>query len=367
MFLAIGIILFILLVVVHEYGHFLVAKRNGIEVEEFGIGFPPKIAGKKMGKGIFEGYYTINWLPLGGFVKLKGETDQDKRKGSFGKAPFWSKVKVMLAGIFMNYLVGVLLFISLAYIGLPRAFDNQFAIGATEEITDQGVLTGQIVEGLPADLAGISTDDQIVEFAGQEITTTDQLIEIIKGNPGNQVEVLYEDASDGYARVSTELTLRPTNDDNQGLLGAGLYDAEAARVKSSWWSAPVNGFMFANRIFTETFRFIGSTVASAFQGDISEAGDNVAGPVGIVRELNRVDSISALIAITGNISVALAVANLLPIPGLDGGKLYTMLIFKALGKRLTEKWETAIYGTGVVLLLGLAVLITYSDISKIFN
>ena len=81
--IATGIILFILLIVLHEYGHFLVAKRNGVEVEEFGIGFPPKIWGKKLGKGIFEGYYTINLLPLGGFVKLKGESGDDLDKGSF--------------------------------------------------------------------------------------------------------------------------------------------------------------------------------------------------------------------------------------------------------------------------------------------
>ena len=86
MIFILGIILFISLVVLHEYGHFLVAKKNGVEVEEFGIGFPPKLFGKKMGKGIFEGYYTINLLPLGGFVKLKGENDADKRKGSLGAA-----------------------------------------------------------------------------------------------------------------------------------------------------------------------------------------------------------------------------------------------------------------------------------------
>ena len=123
--IATGIILFILLIVLHEYGHFLVAKRNGVDVEEFGIGFPPKIWGKKLGKGIFEGYYTINLLPLGGFVKLKGESGDDLDKGSFKIASGKAKLKIMLAGVAMNLVAAFVILTIVALFGMPKLINNQ--------------------------------------------------------------------------------------------------------------------------------------------------------------------------------------------------------------------------------------------------
>jgi len=363
MFLLIGIILFILLVVAHEYGHFLVAKRNGIEVEEFGIGFPPKLAGKKMGKGIFECYYTINLLPLGGFVKLKGESDQDKRKNSFGAASFKAKVKVMLAGIFTNYLVGALLFIGLAYGSLPYVFEDQTKVGATITTVESGIYISKVVDGFPAADAGIEQSDKILKFNGQELGQDDDLLaSLLEENKNQEVSIEYLDFSNQDELTSVDVTLTSGEGEDGRTFGANFAGGAVQQLESEWWSAPINGFMFANRIFVETFKFIGSAVGSLFAGDPGEASEGLAGPVGIVRELGNISNISQLVAITANISIALAVANLLPIPGLDGGKLYTMLIFKALGKRLTEKWEQAIYGTGVMLLLILIILITYSDI-----
>jgi len=120
--------LFVLLILVHEYGHFLAAKKNGVEVEEFGIGFPPRIGGKTFGKGIFRAYYTLNWLPFGGFVKMKGENEADKRKGSFGAASYPAKVIIIAAGVFMNLVAAVVILTVLAWVGMPQVIPNQFHI-----------------------------------------------------------------------------------------------------------------------------------------------------------------------------------------------------------------------------------------------
>ena len=120
-----GLIMFIGLVVVHEWGHFIAARRSGVVVEEFGLGFPPraKIVSKKRGT-----IYSLNWLPLGGFVRLKGEHDSDTTPGSFGAATTADKIKIMLAGVGMNLLVAYILFTVLALMGMPRLVEDQFVV-----------------------------------------------------------------------------------------------------------------------------------------------------------------------------------------------------------------------------------------------
>ncbi|HET7320201.1 MAG TPA: site-2 protease family protein, partial [Candidatus Saccharimonadales bacterium] len=123
--LVVGLILFIGLVVVHELGHFLVARRNGVVAEEFGIFFPPRLFKKKMKGGWI---FSINALPLGGFVKLKGEHDTDTEPGSFGAASLWAKSKIMAAGVVMNLLTALVLFMGLAWVGMPKLVCNQFSV-----------------------------------------------------------------------------------------------------------------------------------------------------------------------------------------------------------------------------------------------
>src|SRR5258708_737988 len=124
---AFGFILFVGLVLVHEWGHLMVARRNGVEVEEFGLGLPPRAYSKKLKSGMI---LSLNWLPLGGFVKLKGEHDSDERPGSFGAATMWAKTKIMLAGVAANAVVGIALLTTLALIGMPKLIDNQFSVAS---------------------------------------------------------------------------------------------------------------------------------------------------------------------------------------------------------------------------------------------
>src|SRR3990167_10787076 len=132
-----GFTLFIGLVLVHEWGHFIIARRNGVEVEEFGLGLPPRAWRKKLKSGM---RLSLNWLPLGGFVKLKGEHDSDDRPGSFGAASMPAKIKIMLAGVFMNFIAGILLLTILAFIGMPKLIDNQFSVASDTKIVSRQLL-----------------------------------------------------------------------------------------------------------------------------------------------------------------------------------------------------------------------------------
>ncbi|MCA9333468.1 site-2 protease family protein, partial [Candidatus Saccharibacteria bacterium] len=129
--IVLGLVLFVCLVLVHEYGHYKAARRNGVEVEEFGLGFPPKVWGKRQKSGML---LSLNLLPLGGFVRLKGEHDADNEPGSYGAAPLSAKVKIMSAGVIMNLLTALIMFLLLAWIGMPQLVENQFTVASDSSV-----------------------------------------------------------------------------------------------------------------------------------------------------------------------------------------------------------------------------------------
>ena len=163
--------MFIGLILFHEWGHFILSRRNGVEVEEFGLGFPPraKILAKKKGT-----VYSLNWLPLGGFVKLKGEHDSDTEKGTFGAASSWAKSKIMMAGVAMNLVAAFVLFTIVALVGMPKLLDQQFTVSSDtkiiKEVDNKGVIKiDYIIDKSPAQTAGLQVDDQIVSINGVSI------------------------------------------------------------------------------------------------------------------------------------------------------------------------------------------------------
>ncbi len=360
MLVAIGLFFFILLIVIHEYGHFLVAKRNGVDVEEFGIGFPPKIVGKTIGKGIFRAYYSINLLPIGGFVRLKGETDADKRKGSLGTASLWVKTKIMLAGVFMNWVAAAVILTILAWTGMPKLIDNQFTVNSDTEIVSSQVLIGFVEEDSPASRAGLEFGDTLVKLGGVEVTDSDKLFDLTQGNAGKSVDLEYIRDNTTY----NEATTLNADNQTQGYLGVSPADFSSQR---STWSAPLVGIGLTAQLSWETLQGLGGLVADVFSGNASEAGDQVAGPVGIYQLLEDVSEIGVsyvffLIAI---ISLTLAVMNALPIPALDGGRLFVTLLYRVIRKPLTPKAEQIIHGTGMVALLALILLVTVLDIQRL--
>ena len=184
----VGLIILVFLVVVHELGHAIVARRNGVVVEEFGIGFPPRAWAKKLKNGIL---FSLNWLPLGGFVKLQGEHDAARSKGDYGAATFWQKTKILLAGVVINWLVAAILLTILALTGLPKILPNQFSIASDTTTLRQPVEIGSVVAGSPADKAGLKVGDQILRFDGERVPSAQSLNRQTEANSGETVQLIY--------------------------------------------------------------------------------------------------------------------------------------------------------------------------------
>lgn len=364
-----GIILFVLLVVVHELGHFLAAKRNGVEVEEFGIGFPPKLFGKKMGKGIMESYYTFNLLPLGGFVKLKGENSSDKRKGSFGAAPYRSQVIITVAGVLMNFVAAWVLLSIVAAVRMPQVIPNQFKINSATTVIEEHVDVLAVAEESPADRAGITADTSITSVANQPVNNLNDVNRLVEENAGQTVPVETVKTSDlRQAVADPEVTahfvsLAQDPADGESYLGVGLGYVHDERT--AWYAAPLVGAGLTAQFTWETLVLLGDLLTSPFNGTVAEASQGVTGPVGIFSIINNIESFTILLFVGGLISLSLGVMNILPIPALDGGRLAVTGIFKLLKKPLTEKTENAIHGTGMAVLLLLIILITIADVNRI--
>lgn len=363
---ALGLVLFVALVLVHEWGHYLVARRNNIEVEEFGLGFPPRA--KKLGyrKGTL---FSLNWLPLGGFVKLKGEHDADTASGSFGAASFVAKAKVLLAGVGMNLLVAFLILTFLALIGLPTVFDQQFTVAGNQKILRQNVYIGQVQPDSPAAGAGLQVRDQLIQIqAGDQVRTIgtqDQLPLATKQFAGQQVTVTIKRNGQTLQKQLTLLTPQQTEQGKRGYLGISPSQYELRRYT---WAAPVVALGLMKQITVATLQGLGHILSSLVHGHPSQATAQVAGPVGVFVLIKNGSFLGFqfILLIIAVISLTLAIMNSLPIPALDGGRLFIMAIFRVLRKPLTADREELINGIGFVALIGLFVIITIIDIKRNF-
>lgn len=382
--LLLGIALFILLIIAHEYGHFLVAKKNGVDVEEFGLGFPPKLWGKTFGRGIFRSYYSLNLLPLGGFVRLKGEHDADTAPGSYGAASLKSKIKIMLAGVTMNLIVAVVVFTIVAWVGMPQLVENQFYVKSDSRVILSEVILNYVEENSPAEKAGLKNGDIIKTIDGKEINEEAQLRTATQESAGQMVDITYkrggiETTANANLRTTEEIQASEKQGETKGYLGVGT---SGYQLRRSSWSAPVVAIGTTGQFAWLTIKTVGGAIASlgqalfnfiTGQGDMArremaQAGENVSGPVGIVFILRQgsILGYQFILFVIGILSLTLAVMNALPIPALDGGKVTVTLLFKVLRKKLQPKTEDLIHGTGFMLLMLLFVLITVVDIGRFF-
>ena len=369
------LLILVLLVVVHELGHAIVAKRNGVVVEEFGIGFPPRAWGKKLKNGVL---FSLNWLPLGGFVKLQGEHDAADQKGDYGAATFWQKTKILLAGVFINWLVAVLLLTILAVTGLPKILPNQFTVSSDSSLVQQPVLLTSITKGYPAEKAGLKTGDMVMTFAGKDVPTVQALIDQTKVNKGKTVDVVYKRAGD---KRTASVTLR--DDQTGSIFGAGLGQQIFTH---STWSAPIVGVVVTGQFTWATLEGLGNLVSNLVSGlvmqlstdqatrtqashNLKSVSDSVAGPVGILGTIfpqAEKAGPTQLIFLTAIISLTLAVMNILPIPALDGGRWFVTALFRVLKKPLTKEREEKMQATGFIILMSLVLVVTIADVTKLF-
>lgn len=363
--LILGVVLFVGLVVAHEFGHFIMARRGGVEVEEFGIGFPPKVYGRKIktGKSAFE--FTINALPLGGFVRLKGENDAADAPGTFGAASLSTKVKVMVAGVVVNLLIAIGLFTLLALIGMPKLINNQFTVASDTKISrdNRAVAADQVDKDQPAGKAGLQTGDVITSFAGTDLKDRTQLGDLSKANAGKTVPLVVD--RDGQTKT---LSVK-VNSENTGNGYIGVTSLQKGiQLQRSTYSAPVVAVGLTAQLTQLTFKGLGTAIASIFQGEGKKASEQVSGPVGIAVILKEGSKIGVnfILFIVAILSLSLAIMNVLPIPALDGGRLFVLLLFRALKKPLTKQREEAIHGTGFMALILLFIVITVVDVKRFF-
>lgn len=366
-----GLLLFVGLVVVHEFGHFIAARRNGVEVEEFGIGFPPQAWHRRLKSGLL---FTINWLPLGGFVRLKGEHDSSTVKGSFGAASLSTKVKIMLAGVGMNLLTAFVLLTGLALVGMPKLIDNQFTVQRDTKVTHNEVLVGYIEDDSPAAKAGLQQRDRLVtiktDTKNVPITEAGDLPAVTKELAGQQIKLTIERGGkeqvlEPTLRSSKEVGDSQKTDQPKGYLGISPTEYTLRR---STWSAPVVAVGVIGQFTKMTLQALGGAVVGLVRGQAAEASSQVAGPVGIFVLIKDGSLLGYqfILMIIAVISLTLALMNVLPIPALDGGRLFVTLLYRALRRPLTNKVEDRIHGTGFALLMLLFVVITIVDIKRFF-
>ena len=404
----IGLLALVVLVTAHEFGHFLMARKNRVEVEEFGICFPPRaVAWRKVngkwrrlkkkewknppGTGTI---ISLNWLPIGGFCQMKGENDDATAKGSFGKARFWGKTKILFGGVLANWIVAAIIFTALAFIGMPHFMENQFQVDIdTDVYVTKPVTITEVIEGSPADEAGLLEGDIITamriikcdkedcvdgEDKRYEVLVPEDLLAFDEKYAGETVYVTYTRGSDP---MTVEVTLNSA--DAEYILGAAI---TGDQLFMSSWSSPIVGIGTTIQLTGETFKGVGQLFVNLFQGlfkqvnpdasvresgaaELKAAGDSVTGPVGIVGILfpNMLKTggrgVLFLIAL---ISVSLACMNVLPIPALDGGRWLMIAIARLRKKKLSKETEEKIVARSFIVILILAVIITVLDIMRFF-
>jgi regulator of sigma E protease len=353
-----------ILVFVHELGHYSVARLVGVHVEEFGFGLPPRIAGKKIGRTI----YSINWLPIGGFVKLAGEDADDteiKKTKSQDKRHvreyFWAKSKkaraaILVAGVFMNFLLAVLLTTILLVSG---------AIEQTDRVHVEKVNAGS-----PAQSAGLQADDVITavavvdngEVKKTDVHDTETMINLVKAHAGQSV-TLY--VMRGGSPLTVSLVPRVSPPAGEGALGVTILDLEEKKYPLP--QAIEKSVVICLTKMWQMLGAIGNLLWRLVTGGTIQSGE-VAGPVGIAQVTGEARKYGwkALLEFMSILSLNLALLNILPLPALDGGRL-AFVVFEKMGRKARPELERTIHQFGMIFLLLLLLLITINDVLRMFR
>ena len=355
------LIIFILvlgvLILAHEWGHFIIAKRSGLTVEEFGFGFPPRIFSIKRGETL----YSINLLPLGGFVKILGEdgTGLENPK-SFSSKSVGIRSLITISGVFMNFLLAAFLLVIGFYIGLPQIIDkNNEALAKNVEIQIIAVSNDS-----PAEKSGIKMGDVIKYIKSENKNVTINEISILQENinnrKGKEITIAIQR---GKEMLEINAVPRINPPEGEGALGIAL--AKTGIISYSWYKSFWLGIKSAFVISWEIIKGFGGLLKNLItSGKIPQ---DISGPVGIAVLTNQAATLGFiyLLQLVAIISLNLAVLNLIPFPALDGGRLLFLGIEKIKGSKVNPKVENAVHSVGIVLLLALVILITYRDIIKL--
>jgi regulator of sigma E protease len=356
------IVLFVL-ILVHEWGHFIVAKKTGMRVDEFGIGFPPKIKGIKWG----ETEYTINWLPIGGFVRIFGENGEENEESkdakdasrAFSARPKWAQALVLIAGVTMNILFAWFLFALTFMIGVQTAVDENVAsIDASLYIA--GTLPNSPASAIPAGAEIISVSR---ESEPLESLTPSAFSSFVVEKAPMPITVTYE-----YGSQSETVDIVPSQglsieEPNKYFIGVSLALVEVTRMNPL--EAAVSAVVATKDGLVGITVGLYTLIVESIQGEADYS--QIAGPIGIVGMVEDAAAfgITALLTFTAIISLNLAVINMLPFPALDGGRLLFVLIEAVTRKPIPHVWAARVNLAGFAALMLLMIAVTYNDILKL--
>lgn len=339
---------------VHELGHFMMAKRAGMRVDEFGFGFPPKLFGIKKGETL----YSINLIPLGGFVKILGEDGTDSEDPrNFTNKSFWQRFAVLIAGVSMNVIFAwVLLSIGMV-LGLPAVIDEDEQLPKSAHVKNASVGIIDLAENSPATTAGIKLGDRIIKIDDQPVSSIQDAQTLTKARVGQQTTFVIKRGSE---EITKQITPRANPPEGQGPLGIAL--GSIAFVSYPWYEAPVRGLVALVNLVVLTMSAFGMIIGQFFSGQ--QVSGTLSGPVGIAVLTKDVTALGFIYVLqfTAVLSANLAIINAVPFPALDGGRVLFLIIEKLRRKKMPAKAEQWANATGFILLILLMVVVTVKDV-----
>ena len=346
--IVVAVLAFALLVVIHEAGHFVAARLSGMRVERFSVGFGPILLRARRG----ETEYALSALPLGGYVKIAGmapgEDVAPGDRASYSNQPAWRRFAVIAAGPLMNYLLAV-------------AIATALAATAGFPVRDEAARVGEVLPGSPAAQAGLRDGDRILFVAGQPVASWNDLVAAIQANPGREVPLAVE-RGEGAAAERVDLALVPRDDGGVGRAGFRPHLLRERRPFGA--GALALGVQRTHAAAAANLSALGQVFSRR------PGAPELSGPLGIGQELARAAHAGgeALLGILWNISLALALLNLLPIPGLDGGRL-VFLAYEMVARRpVNQRVESIVHAVGIVALLALILAVTvFGDLARMLG
>ncbi len=361
--LAVALLSLIALMIIHEFGHFVIAKKFGVRVEEFGIGYPPRLCGKKIGETI----YSINWIPLGAFVRIYGEEGGLDDYKSFANLKIWQRVLIVIGGVAAFWITAIILFSIVFGIGADLPVGDQDIQG----ITNAQVRVVSVSSNSPASQAGLKIKDTIknigIDGFVVQIDKIAYFQKITGENKGKEITLTIERGSQIF---DVSLTPRIKPPAGEGLIGVGLERMSTLIKKSAWYLAPIQGATYTWQTTVNALKGLYVVLSDLTAGKGAPEGASFAGPLGITVFLANAANygIGFFLYFIGIISVFIAIFNLFPIPALDGGKLIFLLIEKIKGKAVSTKVEQGITVSFFIILIALSLFITVKfDIPRFYD